>query len=78
MVKKEIKFNNFTLVDQRGIPHGTIRINISKTRLINYIDEFKYKYDLKVLNPSDLFLFIEFLKNEGVIYDKITEKILWK
>lgn len=78
MAKKEIKFNNFTFVNQNGLPHGTIRVNISKTKLVNYIDEFKYKYDLKNLNKSDFWLFVEFLKSAGVIYDTDTEKVLWK
>lgn len=78
MTKKEPEVTTYIFQNEYGVPIYSSRIAISKTTLKNYIDEFKYKYDLKKLNVSHIETFIKFLKERGIKTETHDRVVEWK
>lgn len=75
---KAKELTSFTFVNDKGYPIYSARIGVSKATLKNIIDEFKYKYDLKVVNVEHCVTFVKYLKGAGVEVDDASQVIEWK
>ncbi len=78
MSKKEQESIIISFTNEYHIPIYAIEVNVSQTTIKNMVDEFKFKYDLKKLEPEHIEHFITMLINNGIKVKQIAKSVEWK